>query len=75
MILDISFFLLFSAMFVVFGSNVVQALTGKSVWARNTLVRKSENPIGIATIMSIFFGFVTLAMALLSAADLIGLQP
>ena len=73
MIIDALLFLIFSALFVVFGSNVIEAFTGRSIWARNTVIEASEHKVafGVATITSVFFSLVTAGMAVLMAAQFI----
>jgi hypothetical protein len=72
---------LFVAMFILFGSNVKQAVMERAIWGLRSLaskpVEKSENPFGfwIVTLLSTFFSLVSLAMALLLAANMIGIGP
>lgn len=74
MISDVFFTMLFLTLFVVFGANALAAVKGRSVWAKNTEIRRSEHPIafGLATLTSASFSVTCLLMAWVCAAHLLG---
>ena len=73
MVSDVLFTLLFCALGLVFGANLNRALTSGSVWAKNTLISRTEHPLafGIATVLTALFSLACFLAALIGIAHLL----